>query len=168
MRRAHALLLLLVPAVAAAAGPGMKTIVVVRHAEAAPAPEGGDPPLSADGRARAEELARVLGDSGVRAVYQTHLARNRQTAEPLARRLGARQAVVDETGATLAAVAAEPWGATVLVVGHSNTVPQILAGLTGQPFPEHEAVGFDAMWIVSLSRDGGVSLVRLRYGAPVR
>ncbi len=170
MPRVLAVALLLASCAGAAAAPQparLKTIVVVRHAEAAPAPEGADPPLGADGRARAAELARVLGDADVHTIYTTHRARNRQTAEPLAQRLGARTVVLDDVAATLAALAAEPWGTTVLVVGHSNTVPRILSGLTGQPFPERDPVGFDAMWIVGLSRDGGVSLVRLRYGAPI-
>jgi broad specificity phosphatase PhoE len=165
MRRL-AVVLLLASVTGAAEPARIKTIVVVRHAEAAPAPEGADPPLSPAGRARAAELARVLGDSGVRTIYCTARARNRETAEPLARRLGARPVVVDDTAATLAALGGEPWGATVLVVGHSNTVPAIVAGLTGQPWNENERVAYDGMWIVTVGRDGVASMVRLRYGPP--
>ncbi|HKA89081.1 MAG TPA: phosphoglycerate mutase family protein [Haliangiales bacterium] len=170
MRRAAACLALVLTfafaARAAADAPTerIKTIIVVRHAEAEPGPPGGDPQLGAAGRARALELARALADAPLRAVYSTHYARNRQTAEPLARRAGDRLRIIDDVTAILSALAAEPWGGTVLVVGHSNTVPKLLAGLVGRPIPESEPVRFDAMWIVALSRDGGASALCLHYG----
>jgi broad specificity phosphatase PhoE len=140
-----------------------KTVIVVRHAEAEPAPAGGDPGLSPGGRARAVELARTLADASVRTVLSTHYARNRQTIEPLVRGTGGRVKIVDEVPAIVAAVAAEPWGSTVVVVGHSNTMAKLLTGLAGRAFSDVDPVPFDAMWIVTLSR-GGASWVRLRYG----
>src|SRR5262245_1427972 len=69
--------------------PAVKTVIVVRHAEAdGPTHGGGDPVLSADGRARALELSRTLADAPLRTVYSTHYKRNRQTAEPLPRKAG--------------------------------------------------------------------------------
>jgi hypothetical protein len=61
------------------------TIILVRHAERDP---GLDPPLNAEGLLRANRLAQVLGENGVTAIYATDYLRNRQTAEPLANRLG--------------------------------------------------------------------------------
>ena len=57
------------------------------------------------------------------------------------------------------------WGQTVLVVGHSDTVPQIVEGLTGKQVPPFTAE-FDLLYVVTLSRDGRSSIVRLHYGAP--
>jgi len=146
---------------------GVKTVIVVRHAEAEATQPGGDPALTADGRARALELARVLGDSPLRSVYTTHYQRNRLTAEPLPRHAGEKPTVIDDVPSLLRALRAEPWGATALVVGHSNTVPELLRGLTGQALPDGEPIIFDRMWIVTLARDGTASLLRLHYGAPV-
>ena len=146
---------------------GVKTFIVVRHAEADTTQPGKDPTLSADGRARAQELARVLGDTSLRAVYMTHFQRNRQTAEQLPRHAGDKPTVIDDVPATLRALGAEPWGATALVIGHSNTVPDLIRGLTGRPLPEDEPIIFDRMWIVTVARDGTTSLLRLHYGAPV-
>src|SRR5262245_58369084 len=56
---------------AAGAGPGVKTIIVIRHAEAEHQPDG-DPALTADGRTRAIELGRVLVDTPLHAVVRTH------------------------------------------------------------------------------------------------
>jgi broad specificity phosphatase PhoE len=146
---------------------GVKTVIVVRHAEAEPTQPGGDPALTADGRARALELARVLADTPLRTVYTTHFQRNRKTAEPLPRQAGEKPTVIDDVPATLRALGAEPWGATALVIGHSNTVPDLIRGLTGRPLPEGEPIIFDRMWIVTVARDGTTSLLRLHYGASV-
>jgi len=146
---------------------GVKTVILVRHAEAEATQPGGDPVLTADGKARALELARVLDDSPLRAVYTTHYQRNRMTAEPLPRHAGEKPIVIDDVPGILRALRAEPWGTTALVVGHSNTVPDLVRGLTGQTLPAGEPIIFDRMWIVTLARDGAASLLRLHYGAPV-
>src|SRR5262245_44286273 len=69
------------------------TFILVRHAEAEAAmEEGGDPPLNAAGRARAELLADFLENidvvSSVNGIYASDRRRTQQTAEPLAKRLG--------------------------------------------------------------------------------
>lgn len=150
----------------AASTPGVKTIIVIRHAEAEHQP-GGDPALTADGRTRAIELARVLVDTSLHAVYRTHYQRSRETAAQLPRKAGEKATVIEDVPATLAAVRAVPWGTTSLVIGHSNTVPDLVRGLTGTALPADEPIIYDRMWIVTLARDGTASLLRLHYGAPV-
>jgi len=148
---------------------GVKTVIVVRHAEVEAGPHGGDPALSAAGKARAAELARVLVDAPLTSVYATHFQRNRMTAAALPRRAGQASVepkVIDDVQGTLRALRAEPWGATTVVVGHSNTIGELLRGLTGRPIPD-EPILFDRMWVVTVARDGSSSLLRLHYGAPV-
>ena len=149
------------------APPGVKTIIFVRHAEADSTQHGGDPVLSVDGRARSIELARTLTDTPLHSVYSTHYQRNRQTAEPLPRHAGEKPTVIDDVAGTLSALRAEPWGTTVLVIGHSNTVPDLICGLTGQTLLDNEPIVFDRMWIVTMTRERASSLLRLHYGAPV-
>jgi broad specificity phosphatase PhoE len=146
--------------------PSVKTIIVVRHAEAEHQP-GGDPALTADGRTRAIELARVLVDTPLHAVYRTHYQRSRETAAQLPRNAGEKATVIEEVPATVAAVRGVPWGTTSLVIGHSNTISDLLRGLTGTALPADEPVLYDRIWVVTLSRDGTTTLLRLRYGAPV-
>jgi broad specificity phosphatase PhoE len=146
---------------------GVKTFIVVRHAEAETTQPGGDPALTTDGRTRAVELARVLGDTPLHAVYSTHYQRTVRTAERLVPHAGDKPTVIDDVPGTLKALRAEPWGATALVVGHSNTVPDLIRGLTGHALPESEPIIFDRMWIVTVTRDGAASLLRLHYGAPI-
>lgn len=119
---------------AATAG-AQNAIFVVRHAERADAVSGGppmmasDPDLSDTGRARAASLAVALKDSGITAIYTTEYKRTRQTAEPLAKALGIEPTVVaarDMVGLIEKLKAAT---GNVLVVGHSNTVGDVIAKL---------------------------------------
>jgi broad specificity phosphatase PhoE len=126
-----AMVVLLASASAAAA----QTVFVVRHAERADAAGGGevmmkaDPGLSEAGRARAESLAATLKDAGVTAIFITEYRRTRDTAAPLAKRLGIEPQKVPakDTAALLERLKSAK--GNVLVVGHSNTVPEIVKGL---------------------------------------
>ncbi len=166
MSRLFVCLIVACTTVAEAAEPGTKTIVIVRHAESEPEAAGPQRKLSARGARRARELARVLGEAPLSAIYSTVLARTRLTAEPLARVAGAPLIPFETTDKTLAALAEAPWGTTLVVVGHSNTVPQLVAGLTKQPYPASDPVTHDQMWLVTLTREGGAATLRMRYGAP--
>lgn len=165
-------LALLVPSLAASGSSGAeaaahavaKTILIVRHAEAATAPSADDPPLAPDGQKRAAELARVVADAHIQAVFASPLRRSRQTAEAVTQRSGGSVTVVNDVPATVAALRAVPWGASALVVGHSNTIPDLLGGLGA--VPPAGKIGFDTIWVVTLTREGGVTVVPLHYGAP--
>jgi broad specificity phosphatase PhoE len=140
------------------------TVLLVRHAEKNTEWAGADQPLSTAGMLRAQELAHVLGKTDIAAIYVTPWARTRQTAEPLARLLGDSLTVVDSIATTVRGVLAHG-GATVLVVGHSNTVPQILARLVGDRGLESLAVGYDDLFVVTLDPHRPPRWLRLRYGA---
>ena len=126
LRLPFAFLALFISITASSAEP---TIFVVRHAEKAQGGNEKDPDLSETGRARAESIARVLKDAGITAIYATELKRTQQTAEPLARAMQLEVTVVPakETATLISKVKATDGDA--LVVGHSNTVPQILQAL---------------------------------------
>lgn len=112
-------------------------VIVVRHAEradggASTMTGGSDPELSDAGKARAQKLAAMLGDAGVVAIYTTEYRRTKDTAAPLAAKIGVKAEVVSSRDASVlvAKIKSHTAGA-VLVVGHSNTVPQIVKGLGG-------------------------------------
>src|SRR5918993_5293242 len=69
------------------------TVFLVRHAERADAPRE-DPPLLETGTARAQSLARILGKSGIKAIYTSQYLRTKATAEPLAKQLGITSVVI--------------------------------------------------------------------------
>lgn len=153
---------------------GSTVVLLVRHGEKASGSD--DPSLTPAGKQRAEALAGVAADAGVRTVYSTQLHRTRETAQPLAERVGVPVTVRDippgQDGARTHADAMArellelPRGGTVLVVEHSNTLPQIIETLTGvriAPIPDSE---YDNLFIVVLPPSGQGRLIRAKYGAP--
>ena len=156
------LLALLAFAAACATAPAPEpapAVYVMRHLHT-PAGER-DPDLTAEGRAAAERLVDLLGRERIRAIYVSTFKRTAQTAAPLAARLGLTPMTYDpaDTPALVARVRAE--GGRVLVVGHSNTVPDIVEQLGGtRPAPlTHE--DFGDVW-----RIDSTGTTRLRIPAP--
>ena len=117
-----AAIVLFMPAAALA----QKLVFVVRHAERADAgmPAQADPPLSAAGEARAQKLAAMLADTGVKDIFVTELKRTQDTAKPVARKTGSAVEQVDskDTALLIAKIKSHP-NDVVLVVCHSNTLP---------------------------------------------
>jgi broad specificity phosphatase PhoE len=101
---------------------------VMRHLQKVDRP---DPGLSETGRANAERLVAWFAKDPPKAIYVSATRRARETATPLAERLGLTPHEYDpgDTAGLVARVKAET--GTVLIVGHSNTVPEIVAGLGG-------------------------------------
>lgn len=110
---------------------GVTTIVLVRHAEKADEPGNPDPGLTDEGRARAKRLAHMLSAMGVDAVYATQFRRTRGTVEPTAKQVGCEVSIVDARAVEELAerLRTAHAGETVLVAGHSNTVPAMLRAL---------------------------------------
>lgn len=162
--------LLLIGGVPATADESLQLVLLVRHAEKAEAPAD-DVALSAAGQARADALAAALAHANVDAIVTTQFRRTRETAGPLARRLGLEPIVVpaaSDTRAHARAVAEVVRGAgrTVLVVGHSNTVPAIIAALGGPDLDELCESDYDTLFVLALRAGGSASLTQSRYGEP--
>ena len=141
--------------------------VVVRHAEKAGG-AGDDPSLTAAGQARARALAQALADAPVVAVYSTAFARTRQTAMPTADAHGLPVTPYDarEPAAALATrLRASHAAGTVLVVGHSNTVPAIAAALCGCDVPPMEETEYDRRLVVTVDANGKATLATDRLRA---
>ncbi|HEX6375790.1 MAG TPA: phosphoglycerate mutase family protein [Allosphingosinicella sp.] len=102
---------------------------VMRHLQKA---EGQDPPLSEKGQANARRLIGFFAAEPPRAIYVSTTRRARETVEPLARKLRVKVRRYDpaDTNALIGRVLVER--GPVLVVGHSNTVPEIVEKLGGK------------------------------------
>ena len=143
-------------------------IIVIRHAEKV-LDVGADPPLSEAGAARAALLARMFGNpmlpGHIDAVYVTPDQRSRMTAAPLAAVLGVTAVEATDQPARLARrVLHEHSGGRILIVGHSDTVPAIVAALSGaSDIPPIDALEFGTMYIVVVPRIGHANFVRLTY-----
>ncbi|HXA08948.1 MAG TPA: phosphoglycerate mutase family protein [Chthoniobacterales bacterium] len=116
---------------AASAGAEPRVIFLVRHAERADAsgPAQADPALSATGKARAAALVKELRDAGISAIYTSEFRRAQQTASPLANSLGIKIEVVPAKDSAALLAKLRSASGNVLVVGHSNTVPEIIKAL---------------------------------------
>jgi phosphohistidine phosphatase SixA len=161
------------PQAAASAAPMF--VFVVRHAEKAPTPVN-DPVLSAAGTARGAALNQLLGDAPVRDVVVSHLQRTRLTAADFIARTSAIVHVVPIGAAgtaahiqavadTVRAIARSRGRGGILVVGHSNTVTQIVGALgVPEPAPLCDSQ-YSQLFRVTLGTSGDPSLTRSSYGA---
>ena len=150
------------------------TAVVVRHAEKA-ADGGSDPPLSEHGVLRASALAHVLEDADVAAAYCcTTCARTLQTVRPLSvpiTRIG--DGAYDEL---VSDVFSNHAGQTVVIAGHSNTVPNIIDALGSRVAAAVGENEYDKLFVVIVHdvrplrvlglRHRKVDTLKLKYGAP--
>jgi len=139
------------------------TTFLVRHAEKTS--DKTDPPLTTEGRQRAERLADMLGDANITRVYSSDYKRTRDTGAPMAKHLGMEVQLYDAGDLEAIAERLIAEGGRTLVVGHSNTTPQLvelLGGEGGEPIVE--ATEYNRLYIVTLGHDGEVSTTLLRYG----
>lgn len=138
------------------------TVVFTRHAEKGPTPPK-NPPLTEAGKKRAETLASMLADSGVDAIYVTEFQRTQLTAAPLAARVHLKPVVLPahDIAALVKAIHARQSG-VVVVVGHSDTLPEIISALGG-PKVEISDSQYDNLFVLTVEGSKG-SLLRLHYG----
>ena len=153
------------------------TVFLVRHAEKA-AGQSQDPPLSEAGTIRSVALARMLSESDVKGIYISQFLRTRQTAEPLADKLGIEASAIslgvksnnpreisDESLQALVAGINKHVGEAVLIVGHSNSIPEVIRMLGGDIVPKIEESSFDDLFVVTMYSSGRAKVVHLKYGS---
>ena len=160
--RVRPILLALAFGAAAAVARAQTTVYVVRHAEKASDANEKDVPLSEEGKNRAERLAAILKDAGITAIYSTDATRTRSTAEPLARAGGRTVRMYSDVAALADQIKGER-EAVVLVVGHSNTVPQIIAALGVRAPVEVGDREYDNLFVVVSRPIGEPAFLHLRY-----
>ena len=148
------------------------TIIFVRHAEKATSADD-DPSLSDAGKERAGELTRQLVDAdvirGIDAIYATQFRRTQETAAPLADALDIPIHTYDaeDMESVLDEIVRDYKGRIILVVGHSDTLPTLMANLGASKRVPPIADGeYDNIYIVSIPWFGKTKTIRLRYGTP--
>jgi phosphohistidine phosphatase SixA len=165
----------------------LPVLILVRHADKAAQPAD-DPPLTATGVKRAQDLAEALRNAGVTAIMTTQLRRTRDTAQPLASALALVPEVVKVGERALVAnpaanaqfppevlreradyikvleQAVRRLSGVVLVVGHDWSVPGLIASLGGPQFPNICSSVYDNLFILTATK-GKTNLIRTRYGA---
>jgi len=139
------------------------TVVLVRHAEKMPVPAD-DPPLSPAGAYRAKALAGWVADSDLASIYVSEFLRTRQTAEPVAANSGVEivEMSADDVAGLARAIRSHR-GETVLVVGHSNTLPAVIEALGGGRVEISEN-DFSRLFVLTDSPLTRTTVLALRYG----
>jgi len=153
------------------------TVFLIRHAEREAEPKQ-DPPLSKDGIARSQALARLLSSAGIKAIFTSQYARTKQTAGPLAEKLGLTvtsftlktnpsnpRQIAEESTAEVTNKILEHAGQSVLVIGHSNSIPDVIKMLGGDVVPTIDEKKFDDLFVVTVYAKGKAKVVQLKYGA---
>ncbi|HJS56310.1 MAG TPA: histidine phosphatase family protein [Chitinophagaceae bacterium] len=149
---------------------------VVRHAEKETASTGAtmntpdDPPLSAAGRVRAIELREVLKSKGIDYIFSTNTIRTLSTAQPLNELRGATTIELYNTRDSLDYLIEKLKGVNKgnsLIVGHSNTVDDIVNKLCGEikvpgDLPDSE---YDNLYIVT-KKGKSMKFENKTYGTP--
>ena len=146
----------------------INTIFLLRHAEKAD--DGtSDPPLTEAGRKRSAALADLLEDAGITGIYSTDYKRTRQSVESLAERLGLVLNLYDPRRLSDTAGLLKTLPGRYVVSGHSNTTPELVQLLGGDPgTPIVEAGENDRLYILTRHSDGQVTTLLLRYGERFR
>jgi 2,3-bisphosphoglycerate-dependent phosphoglycerate mutase len=146
------------------------TVILVRHAEKADGSR--DPVLSEPGTARAIELSRVLADVEIDRLYASQFQRTALTLDPIARLKELDVQVFEIEGRDMPAYAQSftdalldsHSGETILVAGHSNTVPLLIESLGVDPPPALDKSDYDDLFIVVVEPGGNARLTHLHYG----
>jgi phosphohistidine phosphatase SixA len=147
------------------------TVYLIRHAEKASDTEE-DPSLSEIGHARAESLAVQLRDSGVNLIITTDLRRTQQTAAPLAKLRHINPIIipigksVDDHIKRILSEIEKHQGATILIVGHNNTIPKIAERLAGGHIGDMCADEYANLLIIVLTKGHPAKLLLDSYGVP--
>ena len=139
-------------------------IYLVRHAEKTD--EGAQADLSEKGRARAEVLTWMLRDVSLDAVFSTDVPRTKSTVTPVAKAQGLTVTHYKPQSTAFARRLEAAAGQSLLVCGHSNTIPQLLAEL-GTPIEDKILPGYDDLFVVVRTPTPGgatqATLQRLHY-----
>jgi 2,3-bisphosphoglycerate-dependent phosphoglycerate mutase len=143
----------------------LTTFILVRHAEKAD--DGtNDPDLTREGEGRALKLAFMLKDTEIDAVYSTDYRRTKNTAKPLAEMqdLDVQQYEPNKPEEILRIIDQHK-GKTVLMVGHSNTIPWTANLLLGKKvYDDFKESEYGIMLIVSVGKTNkGGKGMRMNY-----
>jgi 2,3-bisphosphoglycerate-dependent phosphoglycerate mutase len=131
---------------------GVTTIIIVRHAEK---DTGNNPPLSAVGILRAEKLSGKFPGVKPDLIYSSPYARTRQTATPWAEEAGVEIQSYDPRNLPeFADLLKKQAGKTILVIGHSNTNPQLVNLLTNEEtYSNLPETDYETIYEVTIKKD---------------
>jgi len=162
------LALLVTPAWASAPVTEVTRVFLARHAERMSIPGDKDPPLTAAGARRAALLGRMLRSADVAVVFSTQFKRARESADSVSVATGAPVEVMhsDSSAALARAIRGRFHGRTVVVVGHSDSLPNVAAELGWEGVEATQPWSYDDLCLIEVRAGERPQCVHLHYGGP--
>ena len=147
--------------------PAVTKIFIIRHAEKE---TGKDPALTPAGNTRAGDLMRALQNEGIQKIYVSQFKRTQNTADSMRIQSGIN--TVQYSADTLcdklinSIMENGDFGKTILIIAHSNTIPQIIRkfGVTDYPYGDIPDNEFDNLFVITYKKEKA-KLKKMKYGA---
>lgn len=136
------------------------TFILIRHAEKDTTQQGStmmmaNPPLTAQGKARANSLIKVLKKYTIDSIYGTNFIRTKETVQPIALHL--KKEIFNYNHKQLQIFAQQLKQAankTFLIVGHSNSTPTLANYLVGENiFSELNENVYNKIYIITIKNN---------------
>ncbi|NQZ77007.1 MAG: histidine phosphatase family protein [Ekhidna sp.] len=143
----------------------LTTFILVRHSEKAK--DGTqNPPLNEAGTIRSSNLAEMLSNQPVAALYATPFKRTIETLQPIAeiQDLEVQSYEPHATEEWLKSLIQKHMGGTVVIAGHSNTIPGLANSLIGsEVFTQFDDSDYSNLIVIVTSTIGQGKLIRLKF-----
>lgn len=146
--------------------PNTTTLICIRHAEKQMGSD--DPFLTQEGKLRAKDFVNLLDDVNVDAIYSTEYNRTLETVMPLSQKKSIPTKTYDPRNfdELISKLLTVHKNQTVVIVGHSNSTPQLVNMLSGSDtYSEFDEKDYDNLFLVSLKDQGDTHVQLLQYGA---
>lgn len=146
--------------------PNTTTLICIRHAEKVA--NTSDPFLTKAGKQRAKDLVRLLDNVKVDAIYSSEFNRTLETVLPLSQKKSIPTKTYDprDFKSLINKLLTIHKNQTVVIVGHSNSTPQLVNLLSGtETYSEFDEKDYDNLFLVSLKDQGDTNVQLLQYGA---
>lgn len=139
------------------------SFILIRHAEKIISSDN-DPQLSTKGWKRANALVHIFEAVGIDAIYASPYRRSIDTATPLAtaKQLEISNYIPSELDSFAQKLLNTHKGETVVIVGHSNTTPQLVNTLSGTDYPDLKETEYDWFYFVEMSPKGIPNVKKLQ------
>jgi phosphohistidine phosphatase SixA len=128
------------------------TLYLVRHAEKQ-VDGGKDPALTEQGKHRSEQLAAWFLDKDINEAWSSDYTRTRDTAGPLLSALDLNLTLYDPRNLPVLAEKLQARRNNAVVVGHSNTTPELARLLCECVIPDMDESEYDRLIVVTVTDD---------------
>ena len=133
------------------------TVYLVRHAEKH-LDQGKDPDLTEQGVSRSRRWADVFSNQSLDEIYSTDTTRTLNTAQPIAESQGKPVALMDPIPENLNELIGKHLGKSILMVGHSNTLPDLVNAMIGEKhYADLDESNYNTLFIVTLNGNTAIA-----------